>query len=289
MKNLEQNLNTFTAETVETSYLEADGIRFAYRTFGKPSDVPLVFCQRFRGTIDDWDPALINALARERTIILFDNAGIGLSSGETPESFFGTAKYVYTFIRALGLKQVDLLGFSMGGYIAQIVALEHPDLVRRLILAGTGGGTGEGTEAGKPEVFQVAFKPVNDAEDFLYLFFEQSETSKAAGLAYLERLARRKESRAPLVKPESVQAQIKGAGAWRTISTFDRLGEIKQPVLVANGNRDIMIPTVNSYIISQRIPNAQLIIYPDSGHGFLFQYPEMFAEHVNIFLNKNLK
>lgn len=276
-----------TAETVETSYIEAGGIRFAYRTFGKPSDVPLVFCQRFRGTMDDWDPAFVNALAKERTVILFDSAGVGLSSGEVAETFYGTAKYAVTFIEALGLKQVDLLGFSMGGYIAQLVTLDRPDLVRRLILAGTGGGTGEGTQSGKPEVFQVAFKPVNEPEDFLYLFFEPTETSRAAGLEYLERLARRKDDRAPLVKPESVQAQIKSAVAWGTNSTFDRLGEIKQPVLVANGDHDIMVPTINSYIVSQRIPNAQLIIYPDSGHGFLFQYPDLFAEHVSLFLNRD--
>lgn len=276
-----------TAETAETSYIEADGIRFAYRTFGKTSDVPLVFCQRFRGTMDDWDPAFVNALAKERTIILFDSAGVGLSSGEVAETFYGTAKYAVTFIEALGLKQVDLLGFSMGGYIAQLVTLDRPDLVRRLILAGTGGGTGEGTQSGKPEVFQVAFKPVNEPEDFLYLFFEPTETSRAAGLEYLERLARRKDDRAPLVKPESVQAQIKSAVAWGTNSTFYRLGEIKQPVLVANGDHDIMIPTINSFIVSQRIPNAQLIIYPDSGHGFLFQYPDLFAEHVSIFLNRD--
>lgn len=276
-----------TAETAETSYIEADGIRFAYRTFGKTSDVPLVFCQRFRGTMDDWDPAFVNALAKERTVILFDSAGVGLSSGEVAETFYGTANYAVTFIEALGLKQVDLLGFSMGGYIAQLVTLDRPDLVRRLILAGTGGGTGEGTQSGKPEVFQVAFKPVNEPEDFLYLFFEPTETSRAAGLEYLERLARRKDDRAPLVKPESVQAQIKSAVAWGTNSTFDRLGEIKQPVLVANGDHDIMIPTINSFIVSQRIPNAQLIIYPDSGHGFLFQYPDLFAEHVSIFLNRD--
>lgn len=276
-----------TAETVETSYIEADGIRFAYRTFGKTSNVPLVFCQRFRGTMDDWDPAFVNALAKERTVILFDSAGVGLSSGEVTETFYGTAKYAVTFIEALGLKQVDLLGFSMGGYIAQLVTLDRPDLVRRLILAGTGGGTGEGTQSGKPEVFQVAFKPVNEPEDFLYLFFEPTETSRAAGLEYLERLARRKDDRAPLVKTESVQAQIKSAVAWGTNSTFDRLGEIKQPVLVANGDHDIMVPTINSYIVSQRIPNAQLIIYPDSGHGFLFQYPDLFAEHVSLFLNRD--
>ncbi|SDP29163.1 Pimeloyl-ACP methyl ester carboxylesterase [Paenibacillus sp. yr247] len=276
-----------TAETVETSYIDAKGIRFAYRTFGKPSEVPLVFCQRFRGTMDDWDPAFVNALAEERTVILFDSAGIGLSSGEVAESFFETGEYAITFIEALGLKQVDLIGFSMGGYIAQVVTVARPDLIRRLILAGTGGGIGEGTQSGKPEVFKVAFKPVNEPEDFLYLFFEPTETSRASGLQYLDRLAnRREDDRAPLVRAESVQAQIKSVVAWGKDSTFDRLGEIKQPVLIANGSNDIMIPTINSYIVSQRIPNAQLIIYPDSGHGFLFQYADLFAEHVNLFLNR---
>lgn len=278
--------STISAESAETTYLEAKGIRFAYRTFGVPSDVPLVFCQRFRGTMDDWDPAVVNGLAQERRVVLFDNAGVGLSSGEAPDTIGGMANYAAAFIDALGFKQVDLIGFSMGGAVVQQLSLDRPDLVRRLILAGTGPGGGEGTQPAKPDVFPVAAKPVNDPEDFLFLFFEPTETSQAAGRDYLERLEKRQGAREPLVKPETVKAQLSAIGAWAKGqgSAYPRLSEIKQPVLVANGHNDIMSPTINSFVLSQRLPNAHLIVYPDSGHGFLFQYPERFVEHTLIFL-----
>ncbi|NEW05838.1 alpha/beta hydrolase [Paenibacillus sp. SYP-B3998] len=278
-------MSEFTAETADTLYLEAEGVRFAYRSFGEQSDVPLVCCQRFRGTMDDWDPAVINGLARERRIILFDNAGVGLSSGESPNSMVGMANNAISFLEALGLTQVDLLGFSMGGSVAQAMTLLRPELVRRLILAGTGPGAGDGIQGGKPEVFQVAGKPINDSEDFMYLFFEPTETSLAAGRAYLKRLEGRQSPREPLVKPETVKAQLLAIVAWATgEGSYTRLSEIKQPVLVANGQNDIMVPTVNSFIMSQRLPNAQLIVYPDSGHGFLFQYPDLFVEHALLFI-----
>ncbi|QWU13835.1 Pimeloyl-ACP methyl ester carboxylesterase [Paenibacillus sophorae] len=273
-----------TAETVETSFVEAGGVTFAFRTFGAKSVVPLVMVQRFRGTLDDWDPALINRLAQDRTIIMFDNAGVGLSSGEAPDTIEGMAEYAIAFIEALGLTQVDLLGFSMGGYVAQQVTVERPDLVRRLILAGTGSGAAEGAQKGEAEVFKVAFKPVNEPEDFLFLFFDSTETSRAAGEEYLLRLQRRTVSRAPLVKAESVKAQIHAIVAWGTQSAFERLVDLKQPVLVANGKNDIMIPTFNSYLLFQQIPNAELALYPDSGHGFLFQYAEAFSRRISEFL-----
>nr|WP_314004077.1 alpha/beta hydrolase [uncultured Paenibacillus sp.] len=227
-------------------------------------------------------------MARERRVILFDNADVGLSSGEAPNTIAGMAKYAAAFIEALGLKQVDLLGFSLGGTVVQQLTLDRPDLVRRLILAGTGPGAGDGIQPPKPEVFQVAGKPVGGPEDFLYLFFEQTETSMAVGRAYLSRLEKREGPREPVVKPETMKAQLSAIAAWGKGegAAYPRLGEIKQPVLVANGSNDIMIPTVNSFIMAQRLPNAQLIIYPDSGHGFLFQYADLFVEHALLFLRQ---
>lgn len=284
--NHQKSLSTLTAETVPTSYIEAGGVTFAYRKFGAESEVPLVFCHRYRGTMDDWDPAVVNGIAKERTVILFDSAGVGLSSGVTPDNVPEMARYAVTFIEALGLKQVDLLGFSMGGMVAQHVTLDRPDLVRRLILAGTGPGAGEGIERSRNGVFEVMTTPVNADKDFLFLFFEPTETSQAKGREYLERLQWRTADRAPLVKPETVQAQTQALIRFAAgpDTAYPRLAEINQPVLVANGDNDIMAPTINSYIMSQHIPNAQLILYPDSGHGFLFQYPERFVEHVSMFL-----
>lgn len=284
----QEALSALTAETVPTSYVEAGGITFAYRKFGAESEVPLVFSQRYRGTMDDWDPAVVNGIAKERTVILFDSAGVGLSTGVTPNSVPDMADYAITFIETLGLKQVDLIGFSMGGMVAQHVTLKRPDLVRRLILAGTGPGAGEDTERSRDGVFEVMTTPVNEDKDFLFLFFEPTEISQAKGREYLERLQWRKTDRAPLVTAETIKAQTQALIGFAAgpDTAYPRLAEIKQPVLVANGDNDIMAPTINSFIMSQHIPNAQLILYPDSGHGFLFQYPERFVLHVSAFLSE---
>ncbi|MBM7566343.1 alpha/beta fold hydrolase [Paenibacillus sacheonensis] len=272
-----------TAQTVPNAYVEAGGVRYAYRKLGKPSRVPLVLLNRFRGTMDDWDPALVNALAADRTVIYFDNAGVGLSTGEAHDLIAGMANGAAAFIDALELEQVDLLGFSMGGLVAQQLTVERPGLVRNLVLAGTS-GAGKEDEPTVAEAFQVAVKPVNTEEDFLYLFFEDSESSQAAGRQYWSRLQERQVDRSPLVKAASIQAQGSALGSWKKNSVFERLKDIPQRVLVANGSRDLMAPTFNSFLLYKQIPNAQLILYPDSGHGFLFQHADAFAEHVNLFL-----
>ncbi|SDX70895.1 alpha/beta fold hydrolase [Paenibacillus sp. CF384] len=277
------NAINLTAQTVPTSYIEAGGTRYAYRKLGKPSDIPLVLLNRFRGTMDDWDPAFVNALAMNRTVIYFDNLGIGLSSGETQDQIAGMAEGAVGLIKALGLEQIDLLGFSMGGFVAQQLTVANPKLVRKLILAGTSGASKEDEQTVK-EAFQVAIKPVNTEEDFLYIFFEDSEISQAAGRDYWSRLQERQDDRSPLVKAESIQAQGNALGSWKQQSVFDKLKNIPQPVLVANGSRDLMAPTFNSYLLYKQIPDAQLILYPDSGHGFLFQHASTFAEHIHLFL-----
>lgn len=279
-------MSTIDYQTVATRFVDAAGVRIAYRRFGATGDVPLVFLNRFRGTMDHWDPALLEVIAAERPIIVFDSAGVGSSGGEVAPDIAGAARVAAAFIDALGLARIDVLGWSMGGAVAQALALDRPDLVRRLVLAGTGpGGVAEAPRA--PEkVWQVASKPENDDEDFLYLFFDETPTSRAAGRASLARIARRLATSNAAVRPASWKAQAGAIAAWGMGkgSSHARLSEIRAPTLVANGVRDVMVHAYNSYVMSQRMPDARLVLYPDAGHGFLFQYPAEFGRQVNDFL-----
>ena len=200
------------------------------------------------------------------------------------------AQHAVNFIEALGLSNVDVLGFSLGGYVAQRLALDWPGIARRLILVCTGPGGGEGVQVRSPEVGKVAGRPVLGLEEFNYLFsFDSSIDALAAGKRYWGRLKLRAADPAePPVSAQSIQAQVAAVTTWTqgTDSAFSRLGEIKQPVLVVNGSNDVMVPTFNSFLMAQRIPKAQLILYPDSGHGALFQYPEQFVRHSLDFLDQ---
>lgn len=274
----------YTHVTAPTHYVETNGIRFAYRRFGKESGVPLLFLQHFRGGMDHWDPTITDGFAKERPVILFDYTGVARSNGETPDTFDVMAEDAAHFVRALGLSQVDLLGFSIGGYVAQVLVLHDPTLVRRLILVGTGPRAGEPSQ--DPKVLEHA-RGNETLEDFLYLFFSPSATSQAAGRAFWERRHLRKEDVDP---PSSKQTMIAQSAAFAEFQQahgerFAELQQITQPTLVVNGIRDIMIPTINSFTLVQHLPNAQLIIYPDSGHGSLFQYPDLFLLHANTFLD----
>jgi pimeloyl-ACP methyl ester carboxylesterase len=274
-----------SAETTPTRFVSAGEVRFAYRRFGNPSGTPLVFLQHFRGSMDNWDPALLNGFAQDRTVITFDNAGIGFSSGEVPDNVAAMAQHALDFLDALQLGQVDLLGFSLGGYIAQHLALSRPQLVRRLILAGTGPGKGEGTQDLNPTILDAASLPPSP-NGVLQLFFEPTETSQAAGAAFLQRLQTRAGERDPFLTGPGVQAQRTALTRWdrNEDAAYPHLPEIAHPVLVASGSHDLIIPTVNAFVLAQRLSNAQLIIYPDSGHGFLFQYHTLFGKHATLFL-----
>jgi pimeloyl-ACP methyl ester carboxylesterase len=277
------------AATAETQYVEADGVRFAYRRFGVTSVAPpIVFLQRFRGTMDDWDPLFIDEIANEREIILFDNAGVGLSSGEVPPSNWKIAEYAAAFINELKIGQVDLHGWSMGGYAAQALALEHPEMVRRLVLSGTGPGGGEGTETRPAEVSKSATGAQTE-EHWMLIMFAPSDTSRAAGIAHLRRLQEFKKSRPSAereVRPESMRAQFEANNKWATgvEPALPRLASLTHPVLIGNGAHDVMVPTVNSWVMFQRIPNAKLALYPNAGHAFLFQYAKEYAQEVLRFL-----
>lgn len=279
-------MTAYTYDHVPTRFVEAAGVRFAYRRLGAADGVPLVFLNRFRGTIDHWDPALLEVIAKERPVIVFDSAGVGASSGEVAPDIAGAARIAAAFIDALQLTTVDLLGWSMGGTVVQQLALDRPGLVRRIVLAGTGPGGVADAPRAPDKVWQVAAKPVNDDEDFLYLFFADTPSSRAAGLESLRRLDRRLVQSKAAVKPESWKVQAGAIAAWAAGkgSAYPRLAEIKAPALVANGHNDVMIHAYNSYAMAQKMPQARLLLYPDSGHGFLFQYPQHFGQQVNEFL-----
>lgn len=270
--------------TAPTRFVEANGVRYAYRRFGSEKGTPVVFLQHFRGGLDNWDPMVTDGLASGRPVILFNNAGVASSSGEPADTIDASADHVARFVRALGLQAVDVLGFSIGGYVAQTFVLRYPDLVRRLVLVGTAPRNGE--LANDPRIPEVAANPVPTMEDFLFLFFTPSSASQAAGKAFWQRRHQRKDADPPS-SPEAMKAQSTAIAEFRKPrgERYSELRAVTQPTLVVNGKNDIMVPTINSYTLCQHIPNAQLIIYPDSGHGALFQYPELFATHTTIFLD----
>jgi pimeloyl-ACP methyl ester carboxylesterase len=274
------------AETTPTLFVNVGEVRFAYRRFGNPAGTPLVLLQHFRGSMDNWDPALLNGFAQDRTVIIFDNAGVGFSTGEVHASVTAMAQHALDFLDALQLRQIDLLGFSIGGYIAQRITLNRPTLVRRLILAGTGPGKGEGTQDLNTQVGAAA-SGQSSRNGLLQLFFAPSETSQAAGAAYWDRLQSRVGERDPFLTGPGIRAQLAALSGWdrNEEAAYPHLREILHPVLVASGSHDLVIPTVNAFVLAQRLPNAQLIIYPDSGHGFLFQYHTLFGRHATLFLD----
>jgi pimeloyl-ACP methyl ester carboxylesterase len=281
-------MTTHTHQTAPTQFVEANGIRFAYRRFGKTGGVPLVFNQHFTGTMDHWDPAVTDGFAREREVILFNNAGVSSSSGEVPTSSEQMGRNAVAFIKALGLQQVDVLGFSIGGFVAQEIALVEPKLVRRLILLGTGPRSGVGMDGGTPEGNQI-FGAIYEEPDHLWLrvFFTPSQASQAAGRVFLKRFRLRTKDRDPEVNEKVAPAQRAAIAKWATPRKrpYDYLKAIQQPTLVVNGSNDVIIYTMNSFILQQNLPNAQLIIYPDSAHGSHHQYPALFVRHASMFLS----
>ncbi|HEY4279780.1 MAG TPA: alpha/beta hydrolase [Conexibacter sp.] len=266
-----------------------NGVTYAYRRYGNEAAdaAPLVLLQHYRGSLDNWDPALVDALAATREVILVANAGVGRSTGTTPRDVTTMAYDALAFIDALGLAEIDLLGFSLGGFVAQELALIRPQQVRRLVLAGSApqGGIGIHPIADAPRAVMTAAQPT--AEGLIYLFFEQSETSTAAGQAFVQRIFTRQEDRDADVTAATYEAQMDAIAQWGAPdpTRLARLAAIRQPVLAANGVNDIIIPTPNTHLLATYIPNAELEIYPDAGHGFLFQYHEQFAARVVRFLD----
>jgi pimeloyl-ACP methyl ester carboxylesterase len=275
--------------TAPTRFIEVDGDKFAYRRWGNASggQPPLLFVQHFRGGMDHWDPLLTDGLAAGREVILYNGRGIASSTGTPRNRMEDMADDIALVIRALGLSQVDLLGFSIGGLQVQEVTLRHPKLVRKLMLLGT--GLRGGNAGMEPKVREVASHPVPTADDFAYLFFGRSEAAKQAALAFWKRRHQRVEQDPPS-SAEVAKAQGEAYAAYLPplsgANPYAYLNAITQPTLVLNGVNDIMIPTINSWHLSQNIPNAQLLIYPDAGHGAQFQYPGRFLKDAIQFLEE---
>lgn len=285
MSSTERASNT----TAPTQYVTVGDNTYAYRRFGSGPGAPLLFLQHFTGTLDNWDPAVTDPLAQGRSVILFENAGIGHSSGRVPSTVAGMADHATKFLDALGLTRVDVLGFSLGGMVAQVMALKRPALLRRIILSGTGPEGGVGVAMDRPELLKIFVdQKMPMSEKLLKLFFETTETSQSAGRQFVQRLARRTEDKDTPTTAEAAGAQLAAMAAWAKAGgePYADLKKVTQPVLVTNGNNDIMIPTVNSFTLSEHLPSAQLIIYPDSGHGSLFQHAGAFTSHVSEFLNR---
>ncbi|KAL1612838.1 hypothetical protein SLS60_001068 [Paraconiothyrium brasiliense] len=286
-----------TYETAEDKFITINSTKYAYRRFGTRTGIPLFLLMHFRGTMDHWDPAFINPLAATRPILLLDNAGIGRSAGTIPTTYAGWAQVVLDFFAALNLSQVDVLGFSMGGCAAQMVSLNAPKgLVRRLILAGTMPSVGEGTErAGDLTPFMMIRDAVTKEEQragFLKSFFAPSDKSQAAGNAAFDRIYAARPNRTDYVSVEDAKRQGLAFMNFQnpekaSEGSYNRLGELKLPVLIANGHDDLLLPTSNSILMFQKLQtaNAQLHLYPDSGHGFLYQYATHFSKLVNGFLD----
>ena len=280
-------MTSFVHDTAPTQYAEAGGIRFAYRRFGIPGPPPLVFFQHFMGTMDDHDPALSDAFASDREVILFNNAGVASSTGTVPGTIEAMARDAITFINALGLTTIDVVAHSMGGLVAQEVTLTHPELVRRLVLVGTGPRGGEGIGARPAWVADLFTRKYERQEDmWLPILFAPTKTSQAAGRAYVERITARADRDAP-VSDQSIAAQRAALAAYGAAKdpSYTHLTGLWQRVLVVNGTHDIVIPTINSYILQQFLPDAELILYPDANHGAHFQYPGLFVRHARIFLD----
>jgi pimeloyl-ACP methyl ester carboxylesterase len=272
-----------TLQTAPTLYVDGGGIRFAYRRLGPADGIPLVLLQHFSGNMDAWDPAVVNGLAIDRPVIVFDNAGVGRSTGQTPDSVEAMARDAITFITSLGFTSVDLLGYSLGGCIAQQIASTHGQLVRKLILAGT---APRGGEEHLMAVLQAAFADADAPDPRLPLFFTSSAESKAAGLAFLQRAKERTEDRDTDGGSAVTNPQAKALITWCATPDPEHavLRSIRQATLIVSGSTDTMLPADNALAMFRAMTNAQLILYPDSGHGAIFQYAEIFVGHALNFL-----
>jgi pimeloyl-ACP methyl ester carboxylesterase len=274
--------------TAPTQFVETRLETYAYRRFGGGSAPPLVFLQHFTGTLDNWDPAVADPLAGGREVLLFESAGVGRSTGEVPTTISRMAGHLLAFTDALGLTQVDLLGFSLGGMVAQQVALDRPSLVRKMLLVGTAPEGGEDImHLEKPELRRILEdSSLSGPQILVKLFFTSSEASQAAGQAFVVRLAARTGDREPISGPRVAQAQMAAFRAWEAADgeRFGKLHRIAQPCLVVNGVRDTMIPVRNSYLLAEHLPNAMLVTYPDAGHGSLFQFHDSFVRQATLFL-----
>jgi pimeloyl-ACP methyl ester carboxylesterase len=276
-----------THQTAKTQFVEAEGVRFAFRRFGSPGATPLVLLQHFRGNLDNWDPALTDALAAEREVILVDYPGVGASSGAFGPAIADTARQMIAFVTALRLTEIDLLGFSIGGFVAQEIALIRPALVRRLILAATGPKGAPGMHGWREHIAAPARLDQSTAESLLHIFFAHTDTSRAKGREFLGRFMARSEDRDAPTTLAARDGQYDAIVEWGIPDhgALQRLTGIRNPTLIIQGDNDLMIPTKLSHLMAGLIPDARIRIYRDSAHAFLFQEPQQIAADIHAFLS----
>jgi pimeloyl-ACP methyl ester carboxylesterase len=273
--------------SVPTRHLDVDGVSYAYRELGpqEPSadPTPLVFLHRFRGTLDDWDPAFVDAVATGRNVILFSDAAVGSSTGTPATTVDEKAANAAKFIRAKGIEQVDVLGFSMGGFVAQALAIREPELIRKVVLVGTGPGGNPETDPHTDIVFDIALRPEYTFDDVRYLFFSKGRDAETQ--ASIDRINARTD-REPLVMPETIQAMAGLIMAFMGGQTghFSLLDQLRQPTLIVSGDDDHFFPVKNQWLLYREIPNAQLAVYPLAGHAPHHQHPAEVAAQVEHFL-----
>jgi pimeloyl-ACP methyl ester carboxylesterase len=291
--NCEENVMATTdtrpayATTSNRRVTGANGIEYAYRDLGE-GDVPLVLLQHFRGNLDNWDPALVDELAAERRVVAFDNVGVAASTGRTPNTIEAMAHGAIAFLDALNIGRVDLLGFSIGSFVAQEMALVRPDLLRRVVLASSAPQGAEGMHGWAPEVIGAVGQPETTPDGYLSVFFAPTDTSREAGRQAMGRIFGRATDRDEPTTWQTRQAQYDAVCAWGipNHSLLQRVTAIDLPVLVANGDSDPMILPRYSHLLAGLLPDARVAIYPDSAHGFLFQHHGRFAADVNAFLDE---
>lgn len=283
-QNPDTTNKAYTYATVPTRFVGANGIKFAYRSYGKAGDIPVIYFNHLAANLDNCDPRIMDSISAYRQIISFDYRGVGATTAIQGTSIREMAKDAIAFIHALGYSQVDIIAFSMGGFITQELLLIEPSLARRIILAGTGPRGGKGVSDVVGVTYKDVFKGIFTFRDpKFYLFFTQNKVGKAAARDFLKRLKERTENRDKKVKLSVLKKQLKAIAAWGQESPAD-LSVFNHPVLVANGDHDRMVPTPNSYDLAKRFTNAAIVIYPNSGHGGIFQYHEAFIKQAIPFL-----
>jgi pimeloyl-ACP methyl ester carboxylesterase len=277
-------ISNTTWKNAPTQTINAGGVEFAYRQLGPSTGVPVVFLTHLAAVLDNWDPRVVDGIAAKHRVIAFDNRGVGASSGSTPKTIEQMASDAVAFIRALGFDQVDLFGFSMGGMIAQVIAQEEPQLVRKMIIAGTGPAGGEGiAKVTRISYVDIARGLLTRQDPKQFLFFTRTPNGRRAGQEFLARLEERIDGRDKAISVRSFRAQLKAIHRWGQQKPAD-LASIHQPVLVMNGESDRMVPSKNTVDLDHRLPNSQLVLYPDAGHGGVFQFHEDFVKRALEFL-----